>query len=60
MFLSMFLFFLGFQPGCSYKRSSLKKKGVNKRLDELMSGQEKLCFVNRETLNELMNKRLDG
>ena len=28
MFLSMFLFFGGFQPGCSYKRCSYKKKGV--------------------------------
>ena len=28
MFLLMFLFFLGFQPGCSYKRCSYKKKGV--------------------------------
>ena len=32
MFLSMFLFFGGFQPGCSYKRcsykKSYKKKGV--------------------------------
>ena len=28
MFLSMFLFFLGFQPGCSYKRCSYKVKKV--------------------------------
>ena len=28
MFLSMFLFFLGFQPGCSYKRCSYKLKKV--------------------------------
>ena len=26
--LMMFLFFPGFQPGCSYKRCSYKKKGV--------------------------------
>ena len=26
--LTMFLFFGGFQPGCSYKRCSYKKKGV--------------------------------
>ena len=30
MFLSMFLFFLGFQPGCSYKRCSYKKKRFTK------------------------------
>ena len=31
MFLSMFLFLGGFQPGCSYKRCSYKKKGVSKK-----------------------------
>ena len=31
MFLRMFLFFRGFQPGCSYKLFSYKKKGVWKK-----------------------------
>ena len=40
--LMMFLFFLGFQPGCSYKRCSYKKKKVYKILLTFNPGEGKV------------------